>query len=369
MYEGRRNTADPRDSQGRRKPRPTEDYRRSEPIRPQQRAEGSAASRQNDGDYPPDRRSVRGQYATPSSYRPYSTRRYATTGSRGSGSISRRTFVGIAAALGAAAVGGTVFGLLSRSSDATIADDAGATELTNTSDPVETSNSTTAAPSATGTRTKRHMSGKGTPAKTGSYLETEWVGQEPELPTGCEITAATMMVDHYGFDADKLDLNSYLAQTGSIDVWEDDDGETYGPDPNIAFIGDTSTESGWYCTPLPIVAAINGYLDDYGSKGYRAADITGATPEQLYDHISQGTPVTVWVTIELDDYFVSDSWVSEADGSTVEVSTVDHAMTLVGYDEDEVVLADPLDAIVTYPRTTFEDVFESRGNMAVILQG
>ena len=32
----------------------------------------------------------------------------------------------------------------------------------------------------------------------------EIIYQEPELPTGCEITALTMVLHYYGFDVDKV---------------------------------------------------------------------------------------------------------------------------------------------------------------------
>jgi len=283
--------------------------------------------------------------------------------------MSRRTFIGLAAVAAGTAAGFGIHGLLAPGDVAADTAQAAETVVDVPASASATSTSTASTSTAqTATGTKRHLSDRGTAAPAGSYLQTEWIAQAPELPTGCEVTAATMMLNHYGFGADKLELDGYLTQTGSIDTWYEH-GVRYGPDPDEAFIGDTRTEEGWYCTPRPIVAALSDYLADCGSKGYTPKDISGCPVDDLYAHIDDGTPVTVWVTIGLADHTVDDSWVSETDGSTVNLSTVDHAMTLLGYDAQNVVLADPLDDIVTYRRSTFEKVFEQRGNMAVILAG
>ncbi|MBQ7784498.1 MAG: C39 family peptidase, partial [Oscillospiraceae bacterium] len=44
-----------------------------------------------------------------------------------------------------------------------------------------------------------------------AYIPTEMIMQNPELPTGCEITSLTMLLRHIGYDADKLDMaDNYL---------------------------------------------------------------------------------------------------------------------------------------------------------------
>lgn len=197
-----------------------------------------------------------------------------------------------------------------------------------------------------------------------ALLDVEWISQLPDLPTGCEITAATMALDYYGYDAENTDLDAYLAKS---DDFYYEDGVEFGPDPDQYFIGDTESNSGWFCTPVPVVAALNAYIEDAGGSE-EAIDITGATPDELYALVSEGTPVVVWVTTYLQDYEVSETWYSSVDGLLVEASTHDHAMVLIGYDDENVILADPLDSIVAYSKEAFEASYTSRGNMACIIQ-
>lgn len=60
--------------------------------------------------------------------------------------------------------------------------------------------------------------------------------QTPELPTGCEITAATMMMNYYSFNADKILMaNEYLPKTEDKNLHYHDDGKLYGVDLNGFF--------------------------------------------------------------------------------------------------------------------------------------
>lgn len=196
-----------------------------------------------------------------------------------------------------------------------------------------------------------------------------FINQFPELPTGCEITSATMALDYLGFTATNTELCALMPQEDYLFSY-DDEGRLVGPDPNEVFIGDPETEEGSFCYPGPVIVAVNSYLESKGST-VRATDITGALPEDLYAKVAAGTPVVVWVTTYLQDYVVdSGIWYSEVDGSLVESSTSDHAMVLVGYDTDEgeVTFNDPIAGeYMTYDMGQFEAVYLSRGSHALII--
>ena len=293
------------------------------------------------------------------------TTRYNRTSYEQNASMSRRRFLTMAGVGGSLVAGGFLFHTLLSGDDSS---NSALAQTDSASDATVNSDGTTAASVETSSgTTKAQMQGHGNQSGTLSHLNVTWIGQAPELPTGCEITAATMMIDYYGYGASKLELDSFLEQTDSTATWWEG-GQKVGYDPDDAFIGNTSTENGWYCTPTPVVAALNEYLSAYGITDEKATDITGTSAEELYTYIDDGDPVTVWVTIGLNDYYVSESWISETDGEEVNVSVVDHAMTLIGYDEDNVVLADPLDAIVTYRKRLFESAYKSRGCMAVVMR-
>lgn len=193
-----------------------------------------------------------------------------------------------------------------------------------------------------------------------------WQSQLPSLPTGCEITSAAILLSHYGYAVTNTALNEYLVQSGTIDTYTVL-GKRYGPDPDECFIGSTESTDGCNCNPGPIIEAINAYLADSGISS-TAVDLTGSSPSELYQMVAEGTPVEVWVTIDMEARQSSDSWYSEVDGELVQIDNNDHSMVLIGYDKDTVTLADPLEGIVTYPRSTFESVYRARGEMAVAIQ-
>ncbi len=192
------------------------------------------------------------------------------------------------------------------------------------------------------------------------------INQMPELPTGCEITAMTMVLNYYEFPADKVEMAvQYLPTLYSTGIYYGEGGRRYGNDLNQYFIGDPTTEEGIACGTGAIVTAANAFLQDCGSS-VRAADLTGAGPDELYRLVSEDIPVVVWCTIEMLDRTVEDGWYTE-DGSYVDWGTWDHGAVLIGYSPHTVVIADPITGQTEYSRTQFESVFVSRGNRCVIL--
>lgn len=192
------------------------------------------------------------------------------------------------------------------------------------------------------------------------------VYQMPELPTGCEITALTMVLNYYGCPADKVIMaTKYLPMIEEDEIHREEDGTIHGPDLKNYFIGDPTTEMGIVCGTGAIVTAANDYLEDIDSK-LRAKDKTGAEPEELYRFVSQGVPVVVWCTISMEDRIAEDGWYTE-EGEYVDWANVDHGAVLIGYTNDTVTIADPISGEVEYSKAQFESVFRSRNNQCVIL--
>lgn len=190
--------------------------------------------------------------------------------------------------------------------------------------------------------------------------------QMPELPTGCEITAMTMVLNYYGLPADKVEMATmYLPTLNSPGKYYGDDGLLYGNDLESYFIGDPTQDSGIACGAKAITAAANSYLSDCGST-LEAVNCTGSMADDLYEMVSQGIPVVVWCTIGMYDRVVEEGWYTE-NGDYVDWGMYDHGAVLIGYDEDTVTIADPLAGEVEYSREQFEWVYEERGSQSVIL--
>lgn len=203
------------------------------------------------------------------------------------------------------------------------------------------------------------LSGKGAlPA------EFEIIRQMPELPTGCEITALTMMLNYYGYSVDKMTMASEYLPVIPAEFYEGADGRVYGPDMDNFFVGDPSA-SGYICGTGAIRSAADAYLEGRDSA-LRAKDLTGTPLPELYALVRDGTPVLVWVTIGMAERDEVQGWYT-ADGRWMEWSRNDHGAVLIGYDEDTVTIADPLSGLRVYSRDRFEHVFASRGSQCVAL--
>ncbi len=188
--------------------------------------------------------------------------------------------------------------------------------------------------------------------------------QLPELPTGCEITALTMVLNYYGLNADKMTMaTEYLPKNNYYVYYKN--GIPFGNDLDNYFLGDPTTAYGCVCGAGALVTAANNYLENCKSK-IRAKDITGSSPEELYRLVAGDTPVVVMTTIEMVDRIVYEGWYTE-DGKYVNWSQSDHGVVLIGYTDDAVIVADPLLGQVNYSKAQFEKVFASRGGKCVIL--
>ena len=201
---------------------------------------------------------------------------------------------------------------------------------------------------------------------TGTRLtDFEIMEQYPELPTGCEITAMTMVLNYYGYNVDKVTMALDYMPKIQAEFYRGEDGRLMGPDLENFFVGDPTEEIGYICGTGAIVTAANRYLADVGSD-LTAAAMKNVQPEKLYDLIDQGTPVVIWCTINMEDRAETDSWYRE-DGTYMEWSTNDHGAVLIGYDEDTVTVADPIYSRITVSRDQFEKIFAERGGQCVIL--
>lgn len=185
-------------------------------------------------------------------------------------------------------------------------------------------------------------------------LEVENIDQNPELPNGCEITSAAIVLQYLGFSVDKVTLAEIYLPTHSP-YWE--------ADPTVEFMGNPAEELAFYCLPGAVVTAVNAYLQDVGGE-YEALDISGAPVEELYQWVADGTPVLVWTTRAFSDPLYNDTF-QLPDGSWPYSNS--HCLVLTGYDLDTCYLADPMLEISQVDRNIFEERYQERGQYAVVI--
>ncbi len=189
------------------------------------------------------------------------------------------------------------------------------------------------------------------------YLDLEEVLQKPELPTGCEVTALSMALGYYGFEADKVEL----AEEALLYNREDD---------NMAkgYIGDPFSNTGAGCFAPALTATADYYFAE-NDANYRAYDISGTELEDLCAYIAADTPVLVWTTM----YMLRPTFgeqISEYNGHSCRWYNEEHCVVLTGYDLEEgtVQVNDPLDGIVARGMEEFADIYNLTGKNAVVLK-
>ena len=186
-------------------------------------------------------------------------------------------------------------------------------------------------------------------------IQLEEMMQNPELPTGCESVALTIALNYYGFELEKTTIaDEYLEYSDKNFV--------------SAYVGNPHTESGAGCFAPAIETAGNEFLETVGSD-LKAADISGASLEELYSYVANGTPVVVWNSMYMNDLEKTEqTYVYQ--GKTYYWYRKEHCVVLCGYDKEKgiVLINDPLEGIVERDAERFEEIYDQMGKMAVVIQ-
>lgn len=133
----------------------------------------------------------------------------------------------------------------------------------------------------------------------GVYNDAEVIGQNPELPTGCEITAVTMMLRYAGKDVNKIQLAREMPRSN---------------DGNKGFVGDPFSVTGWWIFPTGVAPVVNHHLG-------HSEVMTGASLAAIKTKLILGHLVVAWV--------------ANVNGF------VNHAIALAGYQNDRLYFNNP----------------------------
>ncbi len=187
----------------------------------------------------------------------------------------------------------------------------------------------------------------------------ETVLQEPELPTGCEVTSLAQTLNYLGFPIDKVELADEFMPIDFNGRYTMDE----------AYIGEPKSDSGMGCLAPVIVQTADDYFESIESPCY-AEDLSETSLAELFYQIDQGRPVIVWITM----YLRVSSWYYQytaVSGDEMWFNYYQHCVTLYGYDYDEgvVYIADPLVGNTTYDMAAFENVYDIMKQQAVVICG
>ncbi|MBQ9062137.1 MAG: C39 family peptidase, partial [Eubacterium sp.] len=125
--------------------------------------------------------------------------------------------------------------------------------------------------------------------------------QQPELPSGCEIVAWTMMVRHAGIKMNKMKAVNLMPRASN---------------PNLGFVGSPFSSHGYILVVYPggLMSLTKKYLGT-------AVNMTGKSEEAIQKKLRKGHIVMAWVA-GLDGF-----------GS--------HTIALTGYDDKKIYYNDP----------------------------
>ena len=199
------------------------------------------------------------------------------------------------------------------------------------------------------------------PANKKKLIEVPNIKQYPKLPTGCESVAATMLLKYYGVNITAEEfVNSWLECDGNFYT---ENGILYGPDPNEVFVGSPFNSGSFGCFAGPIVNAINN-----NCKTHKAEKITDKTLLELCEnYIDNDNPLLIWATGYMQASYQGKTWCF-ADGTKFIWPAREHCLVLVGYDEKNYFLNDPMTGTtVTYQKSLVEKRFKELGGQAVCI--
>ncbi|WP_235846591.1 C39 family peptidase [Neobacillus drentensis] len=139
---------------------------------------------------------------------------------------------------------------------------------------------------------------------SGIKLNVPLINQRPELPTGCEITAVTMMLQYKGVHVDKVTLANKMPK--------------HSQNPNLGYVGNPYTKKGWTIYP----SALMGLVKNYAGS---AKNLTGTSNVNIEKQLVSNKSIVVWVSrmhgfsvhalvltgFDKNYYYYNDCWTGE----------------------------------------------------------
>ena len=157
------------------------------------------------------------------------------------------------------------------------------------------------------------------------------ISQHPELPTGCEATALTMLLNYYGVKVSKVEVAKKIPRV-KLPYYIDEN--RYGSHPNQGFIGNPFSKHSYGVFAKPVLKTIEKYLPG------RGVDLTGKSLEEVLKVVASGQPVMIWATIGMSNVTYTQKW-KLLEGGEFKWPNNEHALVVVGYDDKYVYLNDP----------------------------
>lgn len=181
------------------------------------------------------------------------------------------------------------------------------------------------------------------------------VNQNPYYPTGCETVALFILLRYYNVYVSVDDIISNLKK-GDLPHFVD--GKFYGANPEKEFVGSPLTEYSYGVFNEPIKEVANKFKS--GAKTETNKDF-----DEVLELVNEGRPVIVWATIGMIEPYISSTW-TDYDGEKVNWIANEHALVVIGYDKNNIIVSDPYTGTIRYyNRNLFISRYNYLGKRAV----
>jgi uncharacterized protein YvpB len=185
-------------------------------------------------------------------------------------------------------------------------------------------------------------------------------------PTGCESTSTVMALNYQGID---ISISEFIDNYLDMEDIVYKDGEMWACNPNVSFVGNPRSSSGFGCYAPVIVNAINSVLEDTNPNNLEVKNLTGLSLRRICnEYVANGIPVIVWATQGMQPSEEGKTWNVLGTNETFTWKSKEHCLLLVGYDKDYYYFNDPQhysDTYTKYDRSTVEKRYKELGSQAV----
>ncbi len=177
----------------------------------------------------------------------------------------------------------------------------------------------------------------------------------PRLYNGCEVTSMAMILNYHGVNVTKNEL----AENVSVVPLTYESG--LKGNPNDGFVGNMADGPGLGVYHGPMLDLAKQYVGD------RAVDLTGSSPDAIYQSLDEGLPVWVITTSSFAPVGGFETW--QTPSGEVEVTFSLHSVAVTGYDDESVYINDPYGGKnKPVGRDNFEKAWEQMGSQAIVIK-
>ena len=182
------------------------------------------------------------------------------------------------------------------------------------------------------------------------------MNQYPTYQTGCESVALTLLLRYYGVG---VSADSVISNLARQDLPYLENGVRYGGNPELGFLGDPYSIYAYGVYEMPIANVANMYKGGVVSR-------SNFPFSEVLNLVSQGKPVVVWTSMGLSAPYISSSWIYKPTGETISWKAGEHAVVVIGYNDNNVIISDPMGGQIRYQsRSLFEARYNYFGRKAV----